>query len=208
MYNRANGFEKIFLSKENYRFFLRRYEKYIAPMVHTHSFCLMPNHFHLLIEVKTEEEIVAFARAEKLRRAQSRALPLPKFGTLEEVGAEVVDVEKFISKQFANFFSSYTQSFNKQRNRMGSLFMKNFKRKRIDNDRYLRTVVAYIHQNPLAANMICNLNEWEFSSFLAYAQTENYDCNQQFIIDKFGGKESFLEYHGESKVSKHEIILD
>lgn len=206
VYNRANGFEKIFLSKENYRFFLRRYKKFIAPIVHTHCFCLMPNHFHLLIEVKTEEEVLEFAWEEKLRKAQERQT-LPKFRTLEEFG-EDFNSEKFISKQFANFFSSYTQAFNKQRKRMGSLFMKNFKRKRIDSDQYLRTVVAYIHQNPLAANMIQNLREWEFSSYLDYVLTNEYDENQQFIINKFGGKEMFLEYHNDASVLEDDIVLN
>ena len=37
----------------------------------------------------------------------------PKFKTLE----------KLISKQFSNFFSCYTQAFNKQQQRKGSLFI-------------------------------------------------------------------------------------
>ncbi|HEA31502.1 MAG TPA: hypothetical protein ENH91_16170 [Leeuwenhoekiella sp.] len=38
-------------------------------------------------------------------------------------------LEGHVSKQFSNLFSSYTQAFNKQQKRKGSLFMKNFKRK-------------------------------------------------------------------------------
>ncbi len=52
IYNRGNGKEKIFFSEENYYYFLRRYEKYICNYVDTFAYCLLPNHFHLLIRIK------------------------------------------------------------------------------------------------------------------------------------------------------------
>ncbi len=55
IYNRGNGKEKIFFSEENYYYFLRRYEKYTFNHVETFAYCLLPNHFHLLIRIKNND---------------------------------------------------------------------------------------------------------------------------------------------------------
>lgn len=57
IYNRANRNEKIFLNTGNYQFILRKYQQYIEAIVETFCYCLMPNHFHLLIKIKSPEEI-------------------------------------------------------------------------------------------------------------------------------------------------------
>ena len=53
IYNRANGNEKLFASKENYRFFLKRYKDLITPIADSFAYCLLPNHFHFLVRIKT-----------------------------------------------------------------------------------------------------------------------------------------------------------
>lgn len=52
IYNRGNGKEKIFYNKENYHYFLRQYDNFLSELVDTFAFCLLPNHFHLLIRIK------------------------------------------------------------------------------------------------------------------------------------------------------------
>ena len=125
IYNRANGRENLFDEKQNYHFFLEKYKKYISPIAETWAYCLMPNHFHLLVEIRSEEEL-------KRRR---RRKTFPKFETLEKL--EESELEKLVSRQFANLFSSYTQAFHKLYQRTGSLFQKNFKRKEIHSGEYL-----------------------------------------------------------------------
>lgn len=56
IYNRGNNRENIFLEERNYYYFLDLYQKYISPVVFTLAFCLLPNHFHLLVRVKPQEE--------------------------------------------------------------------------------------------------------------------------------------------------------
>lgn len=170
VYNRANGNEKVFASDDNYSFFLRQYKAYIAPVAHTYCYCLMPNHFHFLIKVKNEAELTE---------------TFPKFGTLEKV----------ISKQFANFFSSYTQAFNKQQNRKGSLFMKNFKRKKIKDEKYLRKIVHYIHCNPTEADLCTKPERWKFSSYGAILSDKRTLLKKAEVIDWFEDKENFIYCH-------------
>lgn len=57
IYNHANGDENLFRKEENYSFFLRKHLQHISPIAETIAWCLMPNHFHFLIKIKSEEEI-------------------------------------------------------------------------------------------------------------------------------------------------------
>src|SRR4030042_6062366 len=50
IYNRACGFEKLFLCDSNFRFFLDRFAENLKGYVLLYAYCLMPNHFHFLIK--------------------------------------------------------------------------------------------------------------------------------------------------------------
>ena len=52
IYNRGINGVEIFSSPDNYRFFLQQYAIYLTDYVDTYAYCLMTNHFHLLIRVK------------------------------------------------------------------------------------------------------------------------------------------------------------
>ncbi len=135
IYNHANGDENLFREPDNYRYFLKQYQKHVHPVVDTFAYCLMPNHFHILVRVKDINYLTG---------------AFPKFQTLEKfknINEEDKRISYFVSKQFANFFSSYTQAFNKMFNRKGSLFIKNFKRKTIDSDQQWQDTFQYIHHN-------------------------------------------------------------
>ena len=54
-----------------------------------------------------------------------------------------------ISEQLRKFFLSYTKAVNKKANREGSLMRKNFRRKPIDDNSYLKYLIWYIHNNPV-----------------------------------------------------------
>jgi hypothetical protein len=52
LYNRGNSSGNIFYCDENYEYFLRQFEKYFLEWVDLYAYCLIPNHFHLLIGIK------------------------------------------------------------------------------------------------------------------------------------------------------------
>ncbi len=56
IFNRGNNRETLFREERNYPYFLSLFVKHIDPVVDTYAYCLMPNHFHLLVRVKTVEE--------------------------------------------------------------------------------------------------------------------------------------------------------
>ncbi len=61
IFNCGNNREKIFFEERNYSFFLRLYERHILPVADTFAWCLMPNHFHFLVRIKSENEMPAGA---------------------------------------------------------------------------------------------------------------------------------------------------
>jgi putative transposase len=52
IYNRACGFERLFLCDSNFRFFMDRFSDNLRGCVSLYAYCLMPNHFHFLIKTK------------------------------------------------------------------------------------------------------------------------------------------------------------
>jgi putative transposase len=181
IYNRANGSDELFLTKNNYLFFLARYRQYVAPFMNTYCYCLMPNHVHYLVQVKSIDEI-----------SEHLAIIDAKKGSKEETKFRS-DPEKFISKQWSNLFSSYTQSFNKQRFRMGSLFMKNFKRKPINDELYLKKLVHYIHNNPVEARLCDKPEDWAHSSYRSVL-SGNSELDRQ-VIGWFDNPDNYIAFH-------------
>lgn len=58
IYNRGINSCLIFENDENKRFFLKQFSKYLLGKTTVFAYCLMDNHFHLLIRLNEEEEIV------------------------------------------------------------------------------------------------------------------------------------------------------
>ncbi|HKK79001.1 MAG TPA: hypothetical protein VJ933_05200 [Phaeodactylibacter sp.] len=58
-YNRANGSENIFPEPENYRYILQKYKEKTTAVADMIAYCLMPNHFHLLVKIKEEKVLEA-----------------------------------------------------------------------------------------------------------------------------------------------------
>lgn len=187
IYNHANGDDNLFREKDNYRFFLKKYHHHIDTIAETFAWCLMPNHFHLLVKIKSEEEAVS---------------AFPKFGTLEKLKEAKKAKSNFLSKRFANFFSSYTQAFNKVYGRRGSLFIKNFKRKEIPDQIYLRNIILYIHLNPIKHRFTTDIEEWEHSSYHIFPEDR-----EKLMISLFEDHASYLSAHQKKKVSFNEYEI-
>jgi putative transposase len=167
IYNHANGNENIFREEENYRYFLQQYKKHLAEVVDTFAYCLMPNHFHFLVRIKDDRELLKNPTFEQYSVSRN----LPGFENLEGLDLDSV-YNKIVSQQFSNFFNSYTKAFNKKYNRKGSLFMKNFKRKIIASDEQWQETFLYIHLNPIKHGFVESTVDWKWTSWHAYLQPE------------------------------------
>ena len=58
IYNRGNNGEDLFREDRNNLYFLKLYEKYIHPIAEPYAYCLLKNHFHLLVRIEYVEELV------------------------------------------------------------------------------------------------------------------------------------------------------
>jgi REP element-mobilizing transposase RayT len=118
---------------------------HLLPVCDFLAYCLMPNHFHFLI--KTDERTIA-------QLAQSnREIAVTAF-----------------SRGLKTMLSSYAQAIQCQEQLAGSLFQQKTKRKQVSStlmqEDYTLTCFQYILQNPLRANLVSHLEDWEFSSYL------------------------------------------
>jgi len=57
IYNRGNNGENLFIEARNYQYFFELYIRYIYPITNTYAYCMMKNHFHLLVQMKPETDI-------------------------------------------------------------------------------------------------------------------------------------------------------
>lgn len=56
LYNRGNDRQSIFFERENYLYFLRLVRQHlIEQTLDVLAYCLMPNHYHLLVRCKTDD---------------------------------------------------------------------------------------------------------------------------------------------------------
>jgi hypothetical protein len=56
VYNRGINRQNLFIEDRNFRYFLELYAKHITPIAHTFAYCLLYNHFHFLVRIKTIAE--------------------------------------------------------------------------------------------------------------------------------------------------------
>jgi len=167
IYNRGNNKQPIFFDDRNYEFFLNKLNKQLVPISELLCWCLMPNHFHLII----------FATEKSCKeRSSFGGKPMQEF-----------------AYQLGVLLSSYSQAINKQNATTGSLFQQKTKVKLITgrdaqsglNGSYLTTCTHYIHQNPWKAGLVKNLEDWRFSSFNQYIGSDYYkicNCDLLFLL--------------------------
>lgn len=222
IYNRGNNRERLFYRNENYRFFLRRYDEYLSDYVETYSFCLLPNHFHLLVRVKElpkegvaeatlagkasgegkgEGDGEAFGEGEAtLFKKVSLLNPTPNTTPNSTPNKISIPNQKNTQQitaatQFHRLFTSYAKAINKQEGRVGSLFQRPFKRIEIASTQYLSNLVFYIHANPQLHGITDDFRQYPWSSYNAILSKQPTKLQKDSVINWFNDKDNFIYYH-------------
>ena len=81
---------------------------------------------------------------------------------IQEREDNISDIVKRIGVTYAHYF-------NKKYERNGHLFQDRFRSEPVDDIGYFITLLRYIHQNPLKAGVIENINDYPWSSWKEYA---------------------------------------
>lgn len=79
---------------------------------------------------------------------------------------------------------SFVYWYNSKYERIGNLFQDRFKSEPVEDDNYMLTVMRYIHQNPLKAGMVENIEDYYWSSYNDY-QRDNGISDTGFILSIF-----------------------
>jgi len=148
IYNRGINRENIFIEERNYELFLRLYEKHLTPVTDLFCYCMLRNHFHILVRVKSKDEILEDGKTARVSSVNDRQLRQSTTANQEEGTLRKPLGSRYVSDQFSNFFNAYAKTINKAHGRTGSLFQHPFGRIPITSDRQFWNVMAYIHQNP------------------------------------------------------------
>ena len=171
IYNRGVNRTDIFIEERNYAYFMQLYAKYIAPVAETFAYCLMRNHFHLLVRIRTD-----------------------RLGLQDRVGLSPLD-RRSVSQAFNNWLSAYAKAVNKAYGRTGSLFQHHCGRLPVTSDRYFMALIHYIHFNPQKHGFVKDFRKWPYSSYRALLSDRPTRLERKVVLDWFGGPQGFLKFH-------------
>lgn len=173
IFNRGNNSENIFLEERNYIYFLDLIKKYLLDISHIISFCLLKNHFHLLIQIKEEDKIPD----------------------------KYVNKGPRIHLAFSNMFNAYTKAVNKAYSRNGSLFQEHFKRIRITDEIYLKQLIVYIHLNPVKHGFTDDFKDYKYSSYSSIVLDEETFIDKLYNLELFGDRDNYIFSHNEKLIN-------
>lgn len=167
IFNQGNNREPLFKEQQNYSYFLSKIEKYFLEFFEVYGYCLLSNHFHIILKMKEDADEYKATRA------------------------------------ISNCFNAYAKAINKKYNRSGSLFRARFKRKEIENERYLKNVIAYVSANAVHHNFKDSIIEWPWSSYHDITDDSDTFVDREFVLELFDGIENYKYL-----CSKRDIRLD
>ncbi|WP_421920654.1 transposase [Marinifilum sp.] len=195
IYNQGNNRQNIFFNRDNYLLFLRKMQKYITPYSDIIAWCLMPNHFHMMINVREVN------------------ISLKDITNGKVLNPEQAKIVRSINDSIAILLRSYTRAINKAENRSGSLFRMTTKANclnKIDKvsaawfiqngitqidlspKDYPKVCFDYIHQNPVKAGLVTRSTDWEFSSAKDYASIRNGKLVNKIKAEELGLLDSLV----------------
>ncbi len=174
IYNRGINKEDIFREDLHYFKFLNLYQKYVEEIAQTYAWCLMGNHFHFLVKIRDEEQVLCALTISKKKKLL---------------------INKYLSQSFGNLFNAYSQSFNYQTKRTGSLLQTPFNRKKVTNEAYLASLIFYIHNNPVKHGFSDTIQDYPWSSYHEIVSRYRTTETKDMIIDFFGDIRSFIAFH-------------
>ncbi|MBI4790490.1 MAG: transposase [Chloroflexi bacterium] len=165
IYNRGINRENIFFEARNYVYFLALYVKYIETIADTFAYCLMRNHFHLLVRIIETFEV-----------SQTSKVCDP-------------------TQQFSNLFNAYAKAINKAYGRTGSLFEGRFGRIEVTSAEYFKNLIVYIHRNPQKHGFVEDFREYPYSSYATILADKPTRLKRDAVVKWFRSQDAVRACH-------------
>lgn len=192
VFNHAVAKENLFCNDDNFTYFLKKYFEHISPVADTFAYCLMPNHFHFLLKMKSEEELSKYYQINNPTGFQNPS------GTMNKLN----------SQKFGNLFNAYTKAFNKMYKRRGKLYLAEFNRRWVCDDEYFRRVVQYIHFNPVHHGFVDDIRDWKYSSYQSFFTDSPGNLLKEEVIHYFDDIDNFAAFHQNEIDEKMSLDLE
>jgi hypothetical protein len=80
------------------------------------------------------------------------------------------EADDALSRFVQRLFNSYSQAFNRQQGRSGTLFEGRAKSILVDDERYVLYLCRYVHLNPVKAKLVGHPGEWPYSNYLEWVE--------------------------------------
>jgi putative transposase len=191
IYNQGNNRQKVFFNRENYLFFLRKMSTHLKPYGDIIAWCLMPNHFHIMMMVNRVSHLASASVSHPASVSLSNQASASLRATPTLSQASPLQKTRTLNDSIGIMLRSYTIAINKQETRTGKLFREKTKAECINcpygitpsffntqsgtqvnivdsEKQYPQVCFNYIHQNPVKAGLVANPVDWEYSSFQDY----------------------------------------
>jgi putative transposase len=168
VFNHARGSDVIFSIESDYKTFLSLTEKYILPIARVYAYCLMPNHFHFLVQIK--DITVSEKHKDK-------------------------NLSNYIAHQWGTLQNTFTKKLNYKRGTRGGLFCQSVDRNLINSEEYRQMAVVYIHNNPVKHVFCTSPEDWKFSSYNSIISEGFTKVERDEVISWFETRENFIFYH-------------
>ncbi len=102
----------------------------------------------------------------------------------------IKETKEHISQIMKRIGTSYAYWYNRKYERVGHVFQDRYKSESVEEDRYLMTVIRYIHNNPVKASMVQKPEDYKWSSCFTYYGGREYLPNlveTHVVLDMFSG---------------------
>lgn len=186
IYNLGYRKKKIFLDDEDYSKFLELYKIFIKPLTDTYAWCLIPNHFHFLIRINEENEIGFY----NPKHSNSEDLSI-KWKLTNEPNNMKADP----ANHFHHLFNAYGRYYNLKYMTKGRVFKIRYKRKLVEENENLPTIITYINNNPIKHKIVSDLIDYQWTSYHDLLNNNNEILTLSEIERIFQDKENFIFVH-------------
>lgn len=107
---------------------------------------------------------------------------------------------------------SYVWYYHQKYQTTGHLFQDRFKSENVDSEGYLKTVIRYIHQNPVKAGLVKRVDQWPWSSCLGYYGKHVEPggmLDKAYILGMFGDRHAAVQRFKEfTQADNEDMCLD
>ena len=100
-----------------------------------------------------------------------------------------------ISLIMKRILTKYARWYNIKYGRSGALIANRYKSVPVEIDEYFLSLIRYVHQNPVKAGMVENVEDYPYSSYSEYVNKKNL-TDIEFLLQMVNQKE-FVDYHKE-----------